>query len=1264
MSHYHLGINLGHDRSAAVVKDGEIVAAIHQERLDRCKHSIGFLSQAPSDTRNIQIPLESISYCLEVAGIEWGDLATITGNMPGIDYSAEILQRQLPKELRGKVRQIPSHHLAHAYTAYWPSGFDSALVLVADATGTTTPDGMTESYSIYAGKGTDIRTIHSEKVPAHLAGLSTLGFVYEYITRKAGFTTELGDAVSVPEAGKLMGLAPYGGPQKHWQKWLHTFDGSYSIGLSAYDIFLEIAALEKKYDTGEGKPYLRPYLVDLAYKVQEELEAALLHIADLGLKETGMKRLCLAGGVALNSVANYKMLTKLGLDDVFAFPAAGDAGIAAGCALWAYASQAKGVKRGKLRVATLGKTYPEERIKAALRKYENKLTVEPLDLPGAVERTAQALARGNIVARYEGGGEYGPRALGHRSILADPTFKQMRDIINARVKFREAFRPFAPVIPVEQVSAVFEQEVASPFMLLVSAIRPEYHEKIPSVTHHDGTGRIQTVTRGDNPFLHRLCNTLEEQRGGPPVVLNTSFNVAGQPIVETPEEAIETFLATDIDYLCIENFWVAKRNVPVLGYSDHLEKVGEVTLPHGLPPDQPAVLELMETLDAALFFGKQGSPWSEDELRRLSGEGGRFKETSQLFKKNPFGGVFRTSLNGHSFIVLNPLGQSLIADLFEKRRPIRCSLDEIKLVLALLGSNGDLERLRTEAALTTLEWKQRLSRLINELENAGLLIEPALAVIENIPDCLLGKAVGKTFEQFAVAEFSLRNTLAKFREALVKRDYTEGSICRLLGCESLQVLQPTHLHYYDRFRLPANEHGDLIRLFLLRGALPEARVEKLFGQECLNSLVHIGLLIPRGEALASAVDIYPVDGLLVCTDHRYMILDEDCIAEEPVMYIGLDSLGLVNSAPRYAVKDILDLCTGSGIQALVASRYAERVTAVDINPRAIRFARLNTQLNGVDNLNVLQGDLYSAVQGRCFDIILANPPFVPSPEQSLKFRDGGAKGEDILARIIAGSDGYLTPEGKLHIVTDLVDIDRYREKVKGWWTGSGADVLIMHTAKRDELLFSVPHVHQPFAQAYSDYVSELERWVGNYRAAGIQAVDFGYIFLHRNNRDHFGYHTRVVHSPQKPVHKMAKDFFDTLVILAEGKGNAFEIAVNPKAALRVESLLTGGEVRSEIVFGGEPFFTTYVVSNEIARLVTSIAAMPMSLEEAKARKDFDDIEQLVLKGILVFGPKGSGLRNADSVNIRPASGTTRKVRAIEELETKTTPTCLSSYLKR
>lgn len=1272
MSMYHLGINLGHDRAAALVRDGEVVIAIQQERLDRCKHSVGFMHQAVGDSSQIQIPDEAIRYCLEGCGISWSDVATITANMPGIDHAPDILRRKLSPELTDKVLKIPSHHMGHAYSAYWPSGFEDALILVADATGTTDQDRQAESYTLYTAHGVEIRQLHSEKIPAHLAALSTLGFIYEYVTRKAGFVTRVGANVSVPEAGKLMGLAPYGSYQPNWHRWIHPRVNSYSIKISAYDFFLEMAALEKRYDDGKGKPYLWPYLVDLAWKVQHELEDALLHIVGLAMRETGLRKLCLAGGVALNSVANYKLLTQLGLEDIFIFPAAGDSGIAAGCALWAYATQEKGKQRKLLRKATLGRTYHNELIKQAIAKFSSRIDIEECSAEQAISRTAEALSKGHIVARFEKGSEYGPRALGHRSILADPIFERMKDILNARVKFREAFRPFAPVIPAEDISQVFEQTVSAPFMLLVSQIKEEYHKKIPAVTHYDGTGRVQTVTSEDNPYLHSLCRKLTEVRGGPPVVLNTSFNIAGQPIVETPEEAIETFLNTDMDCLCMENLWISKRNVPVLGYEEHLAKCPDSLLPHGLPSNQPAVTGLMRQLDRALFFGEtEGSPWSIEELKALSTEGGRYKETSILFPENPFDRSFVTQLSQDVVLILDPLGKSELIDLSGSVKASSYIFDKLKLLMAVLGGLPDqIEALRIEQICTTLEWKRRCSHVLQLLKEYRLMPEQPLVHLE-LPDSNMPEKSDRTLSPFDDSAFSARRALASVREVLEKAGYTESAICNLLRVDSLQRIEPTHLYYYDKFLLPQTDLAGLIRLFLLRIALPYDQIRSIFGDTCFAAMAKLGILIQRGDLWASRVDIYCADGLLIATDHRYMIFEEDILDEDPVMYIGLDSMGLVHTAPRYPSSRLLDLCTGSGIQALIGSRYSSHVTGVDLNPRAIRFARFNAQLNEINNVCFVQGDIYSAVPSQKFDIILANPPFVPSPSRNLRFRDGGKRGEEILCRIIEEAAEYLTTSGKLHIVTDLVDVHTYESKLNWWWHGGPAHKLLLLTADRDDILFSVPHSHAPFGQSFESYNNELDEWVSNFRESEMTAVNFGYILIHRLPEDAEGsYYTRTIHNPAVPIYNWVRDYFKQRIRLKHPESSEMFLHVNPDIQFRLEFGAHGVEHRWTLFSLNNPYYTTYAISEDIFHGLKYIIRNRPSLA---IFDNMDWVLDLIYKGVLLLSaaqPREVAYEGIEKWNrtlmvsdVHPPKPEDEISRyTIQELETKTTPTCLSSYI--
>ncbi len=507
-------------------------------------------------------------------------------------------------------------------------------------------------------------------------------------------------------------------------------------------------------------------------------------------------------GVGLNSVANYKLFNELELDDIFIFPAASDSGISAGAALWAYANQG-GHKRPEMTRATLGCAYGSDHVNQAAQLFGDHIEVEVLSDVEMLTRSAQALAKGNIVARYEGGCEYGPRALGHRSIMADPTFERMRDIINARVKFRESFRPFAPVIPLENVDEVFELEIQSPFMLMVAPIRPELREQIPAVTHVDGTGRIQTVTHADNAYFYQLCYQLVKERQGPPVLLNTSFNVAGQPIVETPEEAIQTFLNTDIDYLALENLWISKRQVAVQDYDAHLSKISDATTPEGLPPNQPAVTALMAKLDRALFYEDcKDCPWTTAELKQLSAVGARYKETSQLFPDMPIVGGLQTKLSQDVVLLLDPLNRSALVDLSEESASVEMksnaqeavrfalksrhgngidsdglstamrltskikgkvpkqllfrstattySFDDVKLLLALLSGQPDWrEQIRLELQLTHAELAQQIDWAKEQLARYNIEVDSKAASAGKCDDVLLQPELEQTLAPFA-----------------------------------------------------------------------------------------------------------------------------------------------------------------------------------------------------------------------------------------------------------------------------------------------------------------------------------------------------------------------------------------------------------------------------------------------------------------------------------------------------------------------------------
>jgi carbamoyltransferase len=489
--------------------------------------------------------------------------------------------------------------------------------------------------------------------------------------------------------------------------------------------------------------------------------------------------------------------------------------------------------------------------------------------------------------------------------------------------------------------------------------------------------------------------------------------------------------------------------------------------------------------------------------------------------------------------------------------------------------------------------------------------------------------------------------------------YTEASIGALLGVESLQRIEATHLHYYDRFKLPENDPlCDLIRLFLLRSALPKARLHAVLGTDVCDTLIRLGLLIERGDQWSSRVDLYCVESLFIATDHRYMLLDEDRLNENPVMYIGMDSRGLVHAAPRHPTRRALDLCTGSGVQALSASRYSEHVTGVDINPRAVRFARFNAQLNGIDNVRFIEGDLYRALDEPSFDLILANPPFVPSPHKALGFRDGGASGESILARIVAEADAHLSPHGVLHLVTDLVDVRDYEQKLTRWWRGAPAHMLVLHTADRDEILFAVPHAHAPFGQRYADYNDELTHWVRNFRSADLGSVNFGYVFIRRSASGSHGYTARVIHNPTAPIHAQVNAYFSQRELLETTDAGTLTVRLHPDAKLREEYAADGTPCGWEITVPDNPYYTTYRVEADVFQILRMIGQRPHTLDVAAAWIGRNVVTELIYKGLLHVSSASAALFHAagETSTLTPSP--------IDEQPTKTTPTCLSSYLSQ
>jgi carbamoyltransferase len=518
-------------------------------------------------------------------------------------------------------------------------------------------------------------------------------------------------------------------------------------------------------------------------------------------------------------------------------------------------------------------------------------------------------------------------------------------------------------------------------------------------------------------------------------------------------------------------------------------------------------------------------------------------------------------------------------------------------------------------------------------------------------------AVNKTLEPFGDPDFQLCDGLESFYRLLKAHDYTESTICKLLRVECLQKIEVHQLTYYDRFTLAEGPLEDLIRLFLLRKKMPQHRARKLFGH-VYGLLTAIGLLMEQGDTVSSWVDIYCAEELYIATDHRYMVYPDDHVdQEQPVMYIGLDSHGLKNVMPRQPVARALDLCTGSGVQALTASLFASHVIAIDINPRALRFARFNAQLNGIGNVEFRQGDVcHLSASLDEFDLILANPPFVPAPTQSLRYRDGGARGEDILRCIVEEAESHLREDGILCIVSDLINVNDYRATLQQWWRGA-AKCMVLMTADRNDIQFCLPHCQRPFDQSYREFCDELTAWVSHFRAAALQAVNFGFILLQKKNSGDFAYFSKVIHTPTSPIYTEIWPHFDRLGDLMSVPASAV-LRLHP--AVKLRSDISSGGDRRYAVTSEHQYFSEYEVPARVYRLLYRMLKEDLTLSSI-AEQDREIVNVLYEKGIITIANLCGNVLNmtrdrGKSARIKKAS--------IREHATNTTPTCLSSYLKQ
>lgn len=494
-----------HNTCACIIQDtvdGPRIVQIAQERLDRVKDSRAF-------------PIDAINACMAEFGIQ--SRAEIDHVV--LDYIAD---RDWRKDEAGKPClkntfldshhsvEVINHHLAHAYAVYYSSNFDHCAILIVDGRGS---DG--ESQSLFVVDEWGLRLLDKTDCVG-------LGMLYETVTLECGF--------GLLNEGKTMGLAPYGGKHRR----IMDFWGRYSGIVTDYSRFVRAGS----YKPADPIPLVTfEQKAQAAYDAQEELEFGMMHLARTAKERTGMERLCISGGVGLNSVANEKIRRSGLFRDLFINPAASDTGIALGCALYGYMRH--GGKRFHFG-PYLGPSYQDAPKRIGLRQ------------AGGIEEAVQLLADNKIVAYFSGRSEMGPRALGHRSILMNPGIAENKDRLNLRVKHREPFRPFAPAVLAERAHEYFDLDCPSPYMLLVPQVLQNKRSVIPAVTHVDGTARVQTVTEDFNGPFYNLVKAFGDKTGVP-VLLNTSFNVAGEPIVESPEDAAKCFLSTDIDALLVED---------------------------------------------------------------------------------------------------------------------------------------------------------------------------------------------------------------------------------------------------------------------------------------------------------------------------------------------------------------------------------------------------------------------------------------------------------------------------------------------------------------------------------------------------------------------------------------------------------------------------------------------------------------------------------------------------------------------------------------
>ncbi len=575
-----------HDSAAALVRDGEIVAAAQEERFSRKKHDPRFPKLAAAYClREAGIGIEQVDYVAfyDKPFVKFERLLTtylavaprgilsFYDQMPGWLKEKIFMRRTVRKELEydGQVL-FCSHHQSHAASAFFPSPFEKAAFITVDGVG----EWATTTFGV--GEGNKVKILKEINFP------HSLGLLYSAFTYFTGFKVNSGEY-------KLMGLAPYGEP-----KYVDVIrrelidikdDGSYRLNMDYFDYAGGQRMTNAKLDALFGGPPRKAETkftqreMDLARSIQDVTEEVMLKMAHHVHAVTGMENLCLAGGVALNCVANGRILREGPFKDVWIQPAAGDAGNALGSALFAWhqvLGNARKADKRRQKATYLGPQYSDEEIRTFLDA-EGVPYEYYADEAALLDRVAGVLASENVAGWFQGRMEFGPRALGARSILGDPRSRQMQSVLNLKIKFRESFRPFAPSVLRERAGECFELDHDSPYMLVVAPVRKErlreltaeekqaqgfdklkvIRSDLPAITHVDNSARIQTVEKEDNPRYHGLIQKFYEKTGCP-VIINTSFNVRGEPIVCTPQEALTCFMRTKMDFLVLGSFVLDK----------------------------------------------------------------------------------------------------------------------------------------------------------------------------------------------------------------------------------------------------------------------------------------------------------------------------------------------------------------------------------------------------------------------------------------------------------------------------------------------------------------------------------------------------------------------------------------------------------------------------------------------------------------------------------------------------------------------------------